>query len=89
MSLGTIILIILVIALLGGFSGIGGSFLRHGLLRRWRSWSRNRHSADFALAWQTLIKQRSRESILPVALPTGARVFSYSSPFDRGIRRPR
>jgi len=37
MSLGTIILIILVIALLGGFSGLGGGpILRYWLLRRRR-----------------------------------------------------
>ena len=38
MSVGTIILIILVIALLGGFSGIGGRpLLRYRLLRGRRS----------------------------------------------------
>ena len=45
MSIGTIILIILVIALLGGFSGVGGGpFLRHWLLWWWRAWPRNCHS---------------------------------------------
>jgi len=40
MSLGTIILIILVIALLGGFSGLGGALLRDRLLWRRRAWAR-------------------------------------------------
>ena len=53
MSIGTIILIILVIALLGGFSGIGGG-LRHRLLWRRRPRPDRCHSADLAVARQTL-----------------------------------
>ena len=40
MTVGTIILIILIIALLGGFSGIGGGpFYGTGILRRRRAWA--------------------------------------------------
>ena len=54
MSLGTILLIILVIALLGGFSGIGGGrFYGRALSRRW-AWRRNRYRADPRFARQAL-----------------------------------
>jgi hypothetical protein len=56
MSLGTIILIILIIALLGGFSGIsGGPFYGTGLLRRRRAWHCCRHFADTRTAQENLI----------------------------------
>ncbi len=50
MSIGTIILIILVIALLGGFSGIGGGpFYGTGLLRRRRSRPGRHHPSDLVI----------------------------------------
>jgi hypothetical protein len=54
MSLGTILLIILIIALLGGFSLGGGSFYGDGILRR--RWARSRLSrrADPSFAWEDL-----------------------------------
>ena len=55
MSLGTILLIILVIALLGGFSGFGGGpFYGSCILwRRW-AWSCNRCRVVPCVAWQAL-----------------------------------
>jgi hypothetical protein len=53
MSIGTIILIILVIAPLGGFSGWGGGPF-YGLLWWWRPWPRAGYRADPGFARQTL-----------------------------------
>ena len=55
MSVWTIVLIILVIALLGGFTGIGGSPLRDGLLRRWRLGTCHHPSARSAFDGQNSI----------------------------------
>jgi hypothetical protein len=79
MSIGTILLIILVIALLGGFSGIGGSpFYRTGLLWGRRPRSCNCCSVDPGFAWtgfdaakainpaMTRIRRRSWNSALDV-----------------------
>ena len=58
MSIGTILIIILVIALLGGFSGIGRrSVLRHRLLRWRRPRPDNRDLADPGFARQALSRQ--------------------------------
>ena len=58
MSLGTIIIIILVIALLGGFSGFGGGpFYGNRLLWRRRPRSRARYCPDPSFARQTLIAE--------------------------------
>jgi hypothetical protein len=55
MSIGTIILIILVIAPLGGFSGWGGGpFLRDRLLWWRRPWPRAGYRVDPGFARQTL-----------------------------------
>jgi hypothetical protein len=54
MSIGTIILIILVIALLGGFSGWGGPVLRDRLLWWRRPWPRAGYRVDPGFARQTL-----------------------------------
>ena len=51
MSLRIILLIIIVIALLDGFSGLGGGpFLRDRLLRRRRPWLRARNRVYLGLA---------------------------------------
>jgi hypothetical protein len=54
MSLGTILLIILVIILLGGFSGFGGPVLRDRLLRWRRARPHNRNPTDLGFARQAL-----------------------------------
>ena len=61
MSVGTIILIILVIALLGGFSGIGGGpFYGTGYYGRRRPRPRDCYSVDPASAWQDLTQPGKR-----------------------------
>jgi hypothetical protein len=55
MSIGTILLIILVIALLGGFSGLWGwPLLWDRLLRRRRTRPRANYRVDLGFAWQAL-----------------------------------
>ena len=55
MSIGTILLIILVIILLGGFSGFGGrSVLRRRLLRWRRARPHNHYPIDLGFARQAL-----------------------------------
>lgn len=56
MSIGTILLIILVIALLGGFSGLGGGpFYGTGVLRGWRPRLGARRRIDLGPTWQDLM----------------------------------
>jgi hypothetical protein len=60
MSIGTILLIVLIIILLGGFSGIGGGpCLWDRLLRGRRARTRGRYPLDLGLARQA-VKGRSR-----------------------------
>ena len=54
MSIGTILLIILVIILLGGFSGFGGAPFYGTGLRRWRARPHTRYRAGLGFARQVL-----------------------------------
>ncbi len=62
MSIGTIILIILIIALLGGFSAIGGApFYGTGYYGGRRPRPHRRHPADPAVAGKDLIRTQIGE----------------------------
>jgi hypothetical protein len=82
MSLGTFLLIILVIILLGGFSGVRRRpVLRDRPLRWWQPRSRPRYCADISITRQTLISRGSAYTLIGlrcsfhVSRPKGHAVF--------------
>ena len=60
MSLGTILLIVLIIILLGGFRALVAVRSRHRLLRRWRNRPRVGDRVDPGLARQALSAPQAR-----------------------------
>jgi uncharacterized membrane protein YfcA len=69
MSIGAIILIILIIALLGGFSGVGGGpFYGTGYYGGGRAWARHRDPAHPVVARPDLNDQSASASFAIAAL---------------------
>ncbi len=72
MSLGTILLIILVIALLGGFSGLGGGpFYGTGYYGWRRARPHTRYRAGLGSAWQALNCPKPKRVATACAIVTG------------------
>ena len=70
MSIGTILLIILVIALLGGFSGLGGGpFYGTGYYGGGETRARANYRVDLGFAWQALNNATGSPMAVAVARP--------------------
>jgi hypothetical protein len=84
MSIGTILLIILVLILLGGFSGFGGgTVLWDRLLRRWRIRPCDCDSFDLGFARQNLKKPTLLDCRLPTKERSPGRLAVLSRPLVR------